>query len=305
MSPLHRQKMRTGFTLIELLVVIAIIAILIALLVPAVQKVREAAARTQCANHLKQLGLACHSYHDTVKQLPYARSGGGQNRHTWAVLILPYIDQGPLYDMWKNPIAGVSVTDGFNNQTSAAMQAAREAVVPVYYCPSRGTPPRLIDYDGPGTGTPVASGGDYAGCTGDGTNDGTYQVGMIPLVVTGSHLRGIKFAWVTDGTSNTLLIGEKHVARADIGDINTAHIRDGVIGSGGEQGAFVRRAGASNPLAFDPNTVYNNQFGSWHAGIVQFVFGDATVRGLRPGIPGTTLGLLGNIKDGQPTPALD
>jgi len=189
--------------------------------------------------------------------------------------------------------------------TSAQMQVVREAVVPVYYCPSRGNPPRLIDFDGPGTGTVVGAGGDYAGCAGDGSNDGTYQVGMIPLVVTGSHLRGIKFAWVTDGTSNTLMIGEKHVARADMGNLNTAHIADGVIWSGGEQGAFVRRAGASHPLAFDPATVYNNQFGSWHAGIVQFVFGDATVRGVRNGMPGTTLGFLGHIKDGQPTPSLD
>lgn len=305
MLTVHRLHKRLGFTLIELLVVIAIIAILIALLVPAVQKVREAAARTQCANHLKQLGLACHSYHDQLKELPYARSGGGQNRHTWAVLILPFIDQNPLYTMWKNPITGVSVTDGFNNMTSAQMQPAREAVVPVYWCPSRGTAPRLIDFDGPGTGTVLGAGGDYAGCMGDGSNDGTYQVGMIPIVVSGSHLRGVKLAWVTDGTSNTLMIGEKHVARADIGNINTAHQADGVIWSGGEQGAFVRRAGASHPLAFDPNTTYNNQFGSWHAGTVQFVFGDATVRSVRAGMPGSTLGFLAHIKDGQPTPAID
>ena len=298
-------RSRRAFTLIELLVVIAIIAILIALLVPAVQKVREASARTQCANHLKQLGLACHGYHDAMKQLPYARSGGGQNRHTWAVLILPYIDQTHLHDMWKNPITGVSVTDGYNNMTSAQMQVAREALIPVFYCPTRGTPPRLIDFDGPGIGTVLGSGGDYAGCRGDGTNDGTYESGMIPIIVTGSHLRGIRIAWVTDGTSNTLLIGEKHVARADIGNINSAHIADGVIWSGGEQGAFVRRAGPSNPLAFDPATTYNNQFGSWHPGIVQFVLGDATVRGLKNGMAGSVLGLLGHIKDGQAQPNLD
>jgi prepilin-type N-terminal cleavage/methylation domain-containing protein len=303
MLALPRKFTRRGFTLIELLVVIAIIAILIALLVPAVQKVREAAARTQCVNNLKQLGLACHSYHDNMKQLPYARSGGGQNRHTWAVLILPFLDQNPLHDMWKNPIAGVTQTDGYNNMTSAPMQSAREAVVPVYFCPTRGNAGRKVNFDA--TATVYGSGGDYAGSTGDGTNDGQYDLGMIPRVVSGSHMRGVRFAWVTDGTSNTLLIGEKHVARADIGNIPTAFTADGVIWSGGETGAFIRRAGASNPLAFDPTTPYNNQFGSWHAGVVHFVFGDATVRGLKNGMPGTLLGFLANIKDGQAVPALD
>ena len=203
--------------------------------------------------------------------------------------------------MWKTPITGVSVTDG-QQHDRAPMQPC--LVRRWCRCTSahRGNAGRKVT---DATAAVYGSGGDYAGCRGDGTNDGSYESGMIPIIVTGSHLRGVPFALVTDGTSNTIMIGEKHVCRDDIGNIATAFARDGVIWSGGEQGAFVRRAGASNPLAFDPSTVYNNQFGSWHTGVVQFVFGDATVRGLKNGMPGTTLGFLAHIKDGQPTPSLD
>src|SRR5437660_12509984 len=100
------RRLKLGFTLVELLVVIAIIGVLIALLLPAIQKVREAANRTQCANNLKQLGLAFHAYHETMGQLPHSRCGaegsfGGQGNDSkswaWTAFLLPYLEQDNLY----------------------------------------------------------------------------------------------------------------------------------------------------------------------------------------------------------------
>src|SRR5690242_10822161 len=131
---MSRTLRRRAFTLIELLVVIAIIAVLIGLLVPAVQKVREAASRASCANNLKQIGLAFHSYHDARKALPPDRIAASWA--TWAVLIMPYLEQGASYNRWN-------IQKRFFEQAGPPGSADDpcQVNVPVYFCPSRRSVP--------------------------------------------------------------------------------------------------------------------------------------------------------------------
>src|SRR6185503_18738851 len=148
--------MRSAFTLIELLVVIAIIAILIALLVPAVQKVRESASRTQCANNLKQIVLAAHNFNDALRFLPPSRVGQNSNTTTqygtWALYMLPYLEQQNLFNLWD-------ITQTYANQPNAN---AYTTPVPVFLCPTRRAF-MLSKTPDPMPGVV----GDYAGCGGD------------------------------------------------------------------------------------------------------------------------------------------
>jgi type II secretory pathway pseudopilin PulG len=279
-----------------LLVVIAIIGILVGLLLPAVQAAREAARRMQCQNNLKQLGLAMHMHHDSYKKFPYLRSGGGQNRHTWAMQLLPFLEQGNLYTTYKSAITGVNQTDGFNNHTATdpIMVAARQSQISTFFCPSRRGAPSLSPITTGSTVTGMPS--DYAACTGSVSTVPTN--GSFTLVNSGHMTTFVKIGDMIDGTSNTIMIGEKHI---QLGKINDP-IQDGMILSASEQQTYYRRAGTTWPLAINNTLAANSQFGSWHTGLCQFVFGDGSVRGLSVGVPGATLGLFAQRDDGQPIP---
>src|SRR5262245_59005652 len=173
---------RPAFTLIELLVVIAIIAILIGLLVPAVQKVRDSAARAQCQNNMKQIGLACHAHHDTFKRFPAGavysvavlpttanKSGTdfGGYLHNWGTILLPFIEQGPLHKL-----VNFSVPMWANPATPYNHKLVRESVVSVYTCPSDPFAGQLLQ---PASGGGVGIGwqnGSYRAVVGRGAGPG-------------------------------------------------------------------------------------------------------------------------------------
>ena len=286
------RKRREAFTLIELLVVIAIIAILIALLVPAVQKVREAAARTQCQNNLKQIGLAAQNLHDVHKMLPKGGTvpwatisyinGTPASPQTqtagWAFQILPYIEQDNVY----KEVYNTAQTRGLS----------------IYNCPSR----RNISYQG---GRALM---DYCGITPANSPNSWDQywygnIWGVPtsanygglIVRTGTASPSVTMATISDGSSNTILVTE---ARKDIRNYTTGDWHDDQGWIDGWDPDNMRYGGYI-PLQDRRGGVSGYEAGSAHSAGVQAVMGDGSVRMVNYSINANTWNWLTDRRDGN------
>ncbi len=297
---------RSAFTLIELLVVIAIIATLMALLLPAIQKVREAANRMRCNSNLRQLGVAFHNYHNDQNGFPPARVSRNQFA-TWAVLIMPYVEQQAIYQQWDLRL-----------NLARQNPVARESQVRIYYCPSRRGP---MLTNGSVDGRVRGACGDYAVCVGNGTSRNTNRAngaiitanvldpdpdgqdnppgGATAIIRSFTSYTGIRD--IIDGTSNTLLLGEKHVrptryGRGD-GDQNSFY--------SGESYRSAQRDTGQRLVTAPLTRSSTRQFGSLHTGTTPFVLCDGSIRNLPNTLNGTTLNRLGMRADGLPVTVPD
>jgi prepilin-type N-terminal cleavage/methylation domain-containing protein/prepilin-type processing-associated H-X9-DG protein len=329
-------RRRPGFTLIELLVVIAIIAILIGLLLPAVQKVREAAARSQCQNNLKQLGVACHNYHSAYEKLPYGilrDQGIAQIPYTdsrdtsttpprtrrFALMhqLLPYIEQENLfrrYVEWTggpapNPWDRNSIDE--NNVQWGPGWFFHKQVVKTLICPSNPNAGNSLNPNGRYFIT------HYFGSAGTrGYNRGPFTGGP---AVRPSHVdyldgvfvqnRQITLLGISDGTSNTLMLGERHYFDPEFDKYSP--ITDwGWCWFGGTADAFLGTSvrinyrwpagsaptNSTNPVAIDDRM---NTHGSGHTGGTNVALADGSVRFVRESIPQQTWIALGTRAGGE------
>ncbi|MDR2440900.1 MAG: DUF1559 domain-containing protein [Planctomycetaceae bacterium] len=210
-----------GFTLVELLVVIAIIGVLIALLLPAVQAAREAARRIQCSNNLKQLALACHNHHDTNQELPpLGKLGKTVSDHqlAWNVWLLPFTEQSAVYEMMSTggtaaSLNGTTNYASFGGEPWDANYIPYRRQIPNLICPS--DPNAKVLIDGTGRRNYLASAGDYGSnwnCgevnSTTGGPDGPRHFRGVFARPRGSTQTGRNFSFITDGTTNTFLLGE-------------------------------------------------------------------------------------------------
>jgi prepilin-type N-terminal cleavage/methylation domain-containing protein/prepilin-type processing-associated H-X9-DG protein len=274
------RRLRCAFTLIELLVVIAIIAVLVGLLLPAVQKVREAAARTQCANNLKQIGLACHNYHDAQKSFPsgYIATASYVDGATdtspgwgWAALLLPYVEQDNLYHQLNLSLPV---------QDSPAIQTTLK----VYLCPSDSPPAAAFQISDASLAPVVlAAPSSYAATVGPDDSDVADPTGR-GIFYRNSRTRVTD---ITDGTSQTVLVGDR--AWSDSKGI-WAGVPSGAVLRPGPLNPWQTVTAPAPTLVLVHNNWVNiktdadgglDDFSSYHTGGVNLAFADGSVHFIR------------------------
>ena len=296
---------RRGFTLIELLVVIAIIAVLIALLLPAVQQAREAARRTQCKNNLKQIGLALHNYHDQFRTFPpgYISVDAATGQMTpldggsgagWALLILPQIDQSALYNKFN---LNLRIADPVNAPLIKIPLTA-------FLCPSDPAPTQtwMLTADGnPSQVLAELATANYVAAFGSvSLDDCENPIGTAPVTAAGQcvgngavfHNSRVKMRDFTDGTSHTVLVGERKTRAADDWWSTWA----GMVAGGEEAGQ--RILGSMDHTPNHPAAHFDD-FSSPHVGGTQFLMADGHVRFMSENIDAALYKALGTLQGGE------
>lgn len=271
-------KQRRGFTLVELLVVIAIIGILVALLLPAIQAARETSRKISCSNNLKQIGLALHLYHDTFSRLPAGWRGHdlsgqphwwGEPGWGWSATLLPYIEQASVSE---------DLIDYNLPISHPVNQRARELPLSIYRCPTDVGEPTFVLQGG---GLYLGSGGGYQPLrVATGNYVGVFGTVDLHNVCNGGNCegngsfflnRGVRFADILDGLSETLIVGERSSKLAPSTWV-------GVVTGGEHAPARNVGVGAYPPNSEDSPVHYFHNFSSFHPAGTNFLLGDGSVR---------------------------